>query len=223
MSCGSLPAQAVANGLSLDEIPTELARLKPLEIRLISKRIAFMKLVALPVGKQRSIHGPAVNVPSKLDIVCNSLPRLPSQSELIALKLKRKMSFKSHYLYDFIKPEHILDALKWLKTNNSHYNDISINNEWLAHASIDDPVLLSSLVDNVDSAVVETESDNNNKIEMNDDNHVECENANIISDDEIERGDQHNMEIDGGPPTASVLSIENIESENAILSIAPAE
>ena len=63
-----------------------------LEIRSLSLRVPFMKMVALPSGKQRCIHGPAVNVPSKLDSVCTVLPRLPSQSELIPLKLKRKLN-----------------------------------------------------------------------------------------------------------------------------------
>ena len=72
-------------------------------------------MVSLPVGKQKSIHGPAVNVPSKLDTLCNELPRLPSQSELIPLKLKRKLSYKGHYLYDYVTPERLINALRYLK------------------------------------------------------------------------------------------------------------
>ena len=63
---GVLLAQAKANNLNLDDIPMELSDLNPLEIRLISLRIPFMKLVALPCGKQHAIHGPAVNVPTDL-------------------------------------------------------------------------------------------------------------------------------------------------------------
>ena len=51
-----------------------------------------MKIVALPSGKQRCIHGPAVNVPSKVDTVCTILPRLPSQTELIPLKVEAQIS-----------------------------------------------------------------------------------------------------------------------------------
>ena len=86
---GVLPAQAKANNLTLSDIPPELACLNALEVRLICLRVPFMKLVALPAGKQRCIHGPAVNVPSKLDSVCAMLPRLPSQAELIPIKFKR--------------------------------------------------------------------------------------------------------------------------------------
>ena len=95
---GVLPLQAKANGLQLSEIPSELADLNALELRLICLRLPFMKMVALPTGKQRSIHGPAVNVPAKVDTVCNILPRLPSQTELLPLKLKRKLAYKGHYM-----------------------------------------------------------------------------------------------------------------------------
>ena len=76
---GVMPLQAKANGLQLSEIPPELSDLNALELRLICLHLPFMKMVALPSGKQRSIHGPAVNVPSKVDTICNMLPRLPSQ------------------------------------------------------------------------------------------------------------------------------------------------
>ena len=71
-----------------------------------------MKMVALPSGKQRSIHGPAVNVPSKLDTICNVLPRLPSQTELVPLKLKRKLSYRGHYMYYYVTSQKPLIALK---------------------------------------------------------------------------------------------------------------
>ena len=112
---GSLPVQAKANGLTLPNVPNELCDLKPLELRLVCMRVPFMKLVALPTGKQRCIHGPAVNVPSKLDSLSNLLPRLPSQTELVPLKLKRKLRFKCHYMYDNVCPDKLTKALFWLK------------------------------------------------------------------------------------------------------------
>ena len=76
---GVMPLQAKATGLQLSHIPTQLSGLNALELRLICLHLPFMKMVALPCGKQRSIHGPAVNVPSKVDTICNILPILPSQ------------------------------------------------------------------------------------------------------------------------------------------------
>ncbi len=88
LSCGRMPVQVKYYGLQLSTIPPELSCLNALELWLISLRVPCMKMVALPSGKQRCIHGQAVNVPSKLDSVCTALPRLPSQSELIPLKFK---------------------------------------------------------------------------------------------------------------------------------------
>ena len=105
---GNIPLQAKANGLQLPVIPNELSTLNTLELRLISLRVPFMKMVALPSGKQRCIHGPAVNVPSNVDTVCTLLPCLSSETELIALKLKRKLCCKGHYMYDYISQTRLL-------------------------------------------------------------------------------------------------------------------
>ncbi len=93
---GKMPIQSLANNLSLSIVPPELSCLNKLETRLVCLRVAFMKMVALPSGKQRCIHGPAVNVPAKLDSVVETLPRLPDQTQLIPLKFKRKLSYKGH-------------------------------------------------------------------------------------------------------------------------------
>ena len=142
---GVLPAQAKANNLNLDDIPMELSDLNPLEIRLISLRIAFMKMVALPCGKQRAIHGPAVNVPTDLTPVCTLLPRLPSQTQMVPMKLKRKLCYKGHYMYQYVRPAKVLAALQWLKLNNSLYKDVEINSDWVSDAAKDDTELWEAL------------------------------------------------------------------------------
>ena len=138
---GSMPLQAKANGLQLCEVPPELSGLNALELRLISLRVPFMKMVALPSGKQRSIHGPAVNVPSKVDTICDVLPRLPSQSELVPLKLKRKVAYRGHYMYDYIRPQKLFHALRYLKANNLLYADIDVNEQWVEEAMANDEEL----------------------------------------------------------------------------------
>ena len=81
-----------------------------------------MKMVALPTGKQRSIHGPAVNVPSKFDTICDVLPRLPSQTEMVPLKLKRKVAYRGHYMYDYVTPQ---KPLRFLKAQNPLYKSMT--------------------------------------------------------------------------------------------------
>ena len=137
----SMPLQAKANGLQLCEIPPELDDLNSLELRLISLRVPFMKMVALPCGKQRSIHCPAVNVPSKVDTICDVLPCLPSQSEVVPLKLKRKVAYRGHYMYDYITPQKFLDALRFLRANNPLYADINVNEQWVEAAMGNDSEL----------------------------------------------------------------------------------
>ncbi len=127
---GQMPVQCCCNGLILDDIPPELQNLRPLELRLISQRIAFMKLVGLPKGRQVGIHGPAVNVPTNLQHVCGMLLRLPHEAEIIPVKLKRRLIYKGHHMYEYVRPQKVLDALSWLKENNTFYEGIQICDNW---------------------------------------------------------------------------------------------
>ena len=92
-----------------------------------------------------------MNVPSKLDSVCTVLSRLPSQSELIPLKLKRKLAYKGHYMYDYVTPKIVLNALRWLKLHNPLYANVEINEEWVLDAEIDDHDLYASITSSTDS------------------------------------------------------------------------
>ena len=125
-----VPAQACANGLQLQDVPEVLTSLNDLERRFISMRIPFMKLVSLPRGGQYGINGPCVNVPSELTSICNVLPRLPQEIQLVHFKLKRRLKYKGHHMSAMIRPRQILAALFWLKENNPLYKDIVINDNW---------------------------------------------------------------------------------------------
>ena len=102
-----------------------------------------MKMVALPCGKQRSIQ---VNVPSKLDSLCTMLPRLPTETELIALKLKRKLKYNGHYMYDYVSPEKLNNALRWLKAKNPLYADVYVNEQWVDEREANDSDMFHGLV-----------------------------------------------------------------------------
>ena len=136
---GKMPRQAKANKLELDTVPPQLAALNDVEVRLLSLRIPFMKLVALPRGKQKGIHGSAVNVPTRLDTLCSLLPRLPQECEIIPMKLKRRLCYKGHYMYDSIRPQNMIDALNWLIKHNKHYCGARMNNDWEKKWNENDP------------------------------------------------------------------------------------
>ena len=174
LSRDKIPVQSKANGLCLDIVPPELSIL---ELRLISLRVPFMKMVALPSGKQKCILGPAVNVPSnlksiytilprlpsqtELKSIYTILPRLPSQTELIPLNLKRKLSYdvrtfnSGHYMYNYIRPEHIFNALRWLKVNNTIYSDIQVNDNWLTETLDNDSDLVDCLLEQPETSNTE--------------------------------------------------------------------
>ena len=129
--CPKMPAQAVANGLSLPDVPNELSNLTEIERRLISLHIPFMKILALHrAGSHFKINGPCVNVPTTLSRVCELLPRLPDEAQLIPMKLKWKIEFKGYHMYGSIRKEVVMNAVKWLRENNEHYKDIELNDLW---------------------------------------------------------------------------------------------
>ncbi len=122
-----MPAQAVANGLKLDPTPPPgLQTPNQMEVMMFRREIPFMKVGNLPRGRQYRMQGPVVNVPSKLDTICQLLPRLPNDAMLVPIKLKRRLCYKGHYLYDSIRPHVVMEWLKWLKENNPHYSEVNI-------------------------------------------------------------------------------------------------
>ncbi|XP_062602075.1 uncharacterized protein LOC134263710 [Saccostrea cucullata] len=129
---GNFPAEAAANKMALEDIPKELKELNSLEKHLIAMHIPFMKVMALPQGGQKNIHGPVVCVPSDLKKV-TSLPMKPGEDLLLRVKLKRRLSYKGYSEYQFVDPKHIFEALKYLKVNNQWYEDVAIDTNWKGH------------------------------------------------------------------------------------------
>nr|XP_022305765.1 uncharacterized protein LOC111112528 [Crassostrea virginica] len=83
----------------------------------------------LPKGGQQNVHGPVVCVPSNLKKT-TSLPLNANENLLLRVKLKRRLSYKGYYEYQFVKPNHIKVALDYLKHNNKWYKNIEIKSTW---------------------------------------------------------------------------------------------
>ena len=98
LKSGSMPIIAVTNKLALSPIPQELSDLNGLERQLIAKVLPFAKIIALPKGRQRAIHGNVVCVPSEVETTVNSLPRPHSEAQLLKVKLKRRLAYKGYML-----------------------------------------------------------------------------------------------------------------------------
>ena len=89
-------------------------------------------------GGHYKVNGPPLNVPAKLDQVITILPHIPKDLQLYPVKLKRKLEYKSHYMYDLVHRDCVMGALTWLQENNKYYKDIIINNEWYNMVSDDE-------------------------------------------------------------------------------------
>ena len=55
---------------------------------------------------------------------------MPSEMQLHPGKLKHKLEYKSHYMYDMICRDHVISAITWFKQHNVHYRDITLNEDW---------------------------------------------------------------------------------------------
>ena len=55
---------------------------------------------------------------------------MPSELQLHPMKLKHKLEYKSHYMYDMISRDHVISAITRLKEHNSYYADIKLNEDW---------------------------------------------------------------------------------------------
>ncbi|VDI56034.1 Hypothetical predicted protein [Mytilus galloprovincialis] len=153
---GKIPADSFSNSLLLEDVPVELKQLNSIEQQLIAQNIPFMKIMALPKGGQKGVHGPVVCVPSDLKKVTSILPRSEDESLLLKVKLKRKLNYKGYDKYQFVRPNHLEQALLYLKDQNIWYKDVTINNEWI-----------NPIPELDDNQVVNEESDDNELVVEN--------------------------------------------------------
>ena len=126
---GNMPPLAMANNLELIQIPPELSDLNILERHISSKYITFAKIVPLPKGQQRLLCGNVVCVPSDVEKTVNTLPRLRSESQVMRVKLKRRLCFKGHQMFQTVTWKKVLKALRTLKRIHPEYKDITIRDE----------------------------------------------------------------------------------------------
>ncbi|XP_047245588.1 uncharacterized protein LOC124882907 isoform X2 [Girardinichthys multiradiatus] len=128
---GCMPRLAAANRLELKDIPAELCDLNILERHLIARCIPFAKIIPLPKGRQRLIRGSVVCVPSEVQETVNSLPRLRSESQVMRVKLKRRLCYKGHQLLQTVTWSKLIQALQKLKHIHPQYTDINIRDDAL--------------------------------------------------------------------------------------------
>ena len=105
-------------------------------------------------GSHYKVNGPPVNVPTILNQIIEILPHMPGDLQLHPVKLKCKLEYKSHYMYDMIHRDHAIHAIIWLKEHNSHYADKELNEHWYNDIAAKEP---SVQLDENDNHITVTE------------------------------------------------------------------
>ena len=97
-----------------------------------------MQLRELPRGGQASIHGNVVNVPADNISTVRMLPKRTCETHTIPVKLKRRMRYKSHFLFEIVRPTKCVAATKYLLRSSALFRDHTpdgFNDKWLTEIS----------------------------------------------------------------------------------------
>ena len=74
------------------------------------------------------MKGTICNIPViEVDVNCNTLPRPTDSNGLLIVKLKRKLEYESHVIFEAVRPALIAQFLEFLNLYNHLYSDIEIN------------------------------------------------------------------------------------------------
>ena len=166
---------------------------------------------------------------------------MPSELQLHPMKLKRKLEYKSYYMYDMIHRDHVMSAITWLKAHNSHYKNIKLNEHWYSDIAAGELSLQLDESDNritINEDIAHKQSQNMtdiSKVTQNTDNtHIpytteitstNVENIGTQNDEDTQEAEEqiainHKQELTGDPlPT--VVQYENLEYQ--IYQCAPGE
>ena len=129
------------NCLDWGDIPEQLSDLNLLERKMIAIyncHTTIIKLQGYNSSQYGSIGGIAYVI-NDITSIASTLPRPPSDTGVIYIRLKKKIVESesvpfSHRLYE-IRPYKIRQALEWLKANNHLYKDITLQfnklDEWV--------------------------------------------------------------------------------------------
>ena len=120
---GKIPAMAVVNGLQLASIRDD-CYLTELENNLIALNLNFQYIFCLKKSRWAATKKQMVTIPIHPEDVLNTtknLPRLPADSGLIPVGLKRKLSYKHCHRKEYIDTNKIFKALHFIKQSGHPY------------------------------------------------------------------------------------------------------
>ena len=72
-------------------------------------------------------------MPSDVNSTVHCLPRPLSESQIIPIKLQRRLGYKNHYQFKNVRPKKVLDAAKYLIDTSELFRTegIKVQNAWV--------------------------------------------------------------------------------------------
>lgn len=108
---GNVPKMCLYNGLELPKVHDKISQLNRIEERLLAPRHVFQTLWTMNGGSgQYRTKGGIVNVPVDMDTTVSCIPRALSDSNMIHVKLARRMQYISNYMVGNVRPKLLYDA-----------------------------------------------------------------------------------------------------------------
>ena len=166
---------------------------------------------------------------------------MPSDLQLHPVKLKHKLKYKIHYMYDMIHRDHVMSAITWLKAHNSHYRDIKLNEHWYSdiaagelslqldesdnHITMNEDIVHKQSLNITDMSKETQNKYNTQLLYTTEIASTNVDNTDTESDEDTEQAEEqiainHRQELTGDP-LPSVVQFENLE--NQIYQCAPGE
>ena len=200
---GIVPKLSLKNGCGFPDKPNELD-LFNLEERFTSPVMAFMLIHQLFPGGQLSLYGSICHLPIEIGKMVHTLPRNLNEFETISVKLKHRLCYKNIVFSENVRPQRIIQALKYLLKNsqlNKEHN-INISTDWLS--TFNDINL------------------NNTQNKLKEDSNTKSNETNkdmpVSSDEDVSDED-----LPIAPSVNTLLTDKTIDPNKNVLCIAPAE
>ena len=100
----NIPCQAFCNKLQVVFFPEELKNIRRVERTLVPSRIFFKKVTIMLKGNSPKMKGSLCNIRiSEVFDTCKSLRRPPDSNGLVIVKLKCKIEYRSHELFEPVR------------------------------------------------------------------------------------------------------------------------
>ena len=129
ISRNTLPKMSCRNALQVFDRP-DFLKLTEVENVIIAPRINFIKMIKLPVSRMHGIRDRIVNVPITSNTIkqtVESLPRTLEEAQVIPISLRKKKAMVSSHFQQYINPDKIRKAVKFLIGKYPFYKDVMFN------------------------------------------------------------------------------------------------